>query len=105
MSVCSGSGIVTDSTSASTESNRHSSTRAACSEKIAKLTPTPSQVAPSGYGDPGQTLITRFGTAKLLPDWRTGCCLHAQFPKCPGSHSRTATTALGVAELGLGRYQ
>src|SRR5512132_2081320 len=55
MSVCSGSGIVTDSTSASTESNRHSSTRVPCSEKIAKLTPTPSQVAPSGYGDPGQT--------------------------------------------------
>jgi hypothetical protein len=29
----------------------------ACSEKIAKLTPTPSQVAPSGYGAPGQTRI------------------------------------------------
>src|SRR4029450_12743213 len=55
MSVCSGSGIVTDSSSASTESNRQSSTRVPCSEKIAKLTPTPSQVAPSGYGVPGQT--------------------------------------------------
>ena len=42
---------VSDSTSASGESNRHSSTRVACSEKIAKLTPTPSHVAPSGYGD------------------------------------------------------
>src|SRR6185436_20015211 len=62
MSVCSGSGIVSDSTSASAESNRHSSTRVACSEKIAKLTPTPSQVAPSGYGAPGLTRIFEVGT-------------------------------------------
>ena len=54
-----------DSLSASGESNRHSSTRVACSENRAKLTPTPSQVAPSGYGVPGQTLIARFGTTPL----------------------------------------
>src|SRR5215468_12488985 len=62
MSVCSGRGIVTDSTSSSAEANRQSSTRVACSEKIAKLTPTPSQVAPSGYGVPGQTRKLLFGT-------------------------------------------
>src|SRR5262245_36824711 len=65
MSVCSGSGIVSDSTSASAESNRQSSTRVACSEKIAKLTPTPSQVAPSGYGVPGQTRKLFFGTGVI----------------------------------------
>src|ERR1700730_16942043 len=36
-------------------SNRHSSIFSACAEKIAKFTPSPSQVAPSGYGRPGQT--------------------------------------------------
>ena len=43
-------------TPASASSNRHSSTAVACSEKSAKLTPPPSQVAPSGWGLPGQTL-------------------------------------------------
>ena len=62
MSVCSVSGIVSDSLSASGESKRQSSTRVACSEKIAKLTPTPSHVAPRGYGVPGQTRIERLGT-------------------------------------------
>src|SRR6476660_8265223 len=65
MSVCSGSGIVNDSTSASAESNRHSSTRVACSEKTAKLTPTPSHVAPRGYGVPGQTRKLFFGTGVI----------------------------------------
>ena len=49
--------------SASAESNRQSSTRVACSEKIAKLTPTPSQVAPSGCGAPGQTRRLLLGTS------------------------------------------
>src|ERR1700674_1004812 len=43
-------------------SNKQRCTSVACSEKIAKLTPSPSQVAPSGYGFPGQVLtvvITR----------------------------------------------
>src|SRR5437868_5506960 len=38
-------------------SNRHSSTFSACAENSAKLTPLPSQVAPSGYGSPGHTLV------------------------------------------------
>ena len=37
-------------------SKRHRSTASACSLKIAKLTPEPSHVAPSGYGLPRQTL-------------------------------------------------
>ncbi len=43
------------SISASAESNRHSSILAANSEKIAKFTPRPSQVAPRGCGEPGHT--------------------------------------------------
>src|SRR6185437_6742326 len=35
--------------------NRQRSTPVAFSEKMAKLTPTPSQEAPSGHGSPGQT--------------------------------------------------
>ena len=57
--------MVSDSLSPAAESNRHSSTRDACSENSAKLTPTPSHVAPSGYGVPGQTLIDRLCTADL----------------------------------------
>src|SRR5258707_8581318 len=38
-------------------SNRQSSTRSACLEKSAKLTPAPSQVAPSGYARPRQTVL------------------------------------------------
>src|SRR5690606_36951905 len=36
-------------------SNRHSSTRVACAENTAKLTPRPSQVAPRGKGVPSVT--------------------------------------------------
>src|SRR4029450_907910 len=46
-----------DSTFASGESKRHSSTSVACSEKSAKFTPLPFNVAPSGDGEPGQILI------------------------------------------------
>src|SRR5690606_20550547 len=35
--------------------NRHSSTFSACSVNKAKLTPSPSQLEPSGYGWPSQT--------------------------------------------------
>src|SRR5438874_12170250 len=35
-------------------SNRQSSTFSACAENSAKLVPRPSQVAPSGCGDPGE---------------------------------------------------
>jgi len=37
----------------------------ACSLNSAKLTPTPSHVAPSGEGLPGQTRSVRFGTQVL----------------------------------------
>src|SRR5436305_14452358 len=49
--------IRADSALASAESNRHSSTLVACSENRAKLTPAPSNAAPSGYDCPGQTRI------------------------------------------------
>src|SRR5437762_726456 len=42
------------SLAASAESKRHSSTLVACSLNRAKLTPAPSQIAPSGYDRPGQ---------------------------------------------------
>jgi hypothetical protein len=48
MSVCSGSAIRADSTGASGESKRHSSTFVAGVEKMTKLTPTPVHVAPKG---------------------------------------------------------
>src|SRR5512142_1348110 len=38
-------------------SKRQSSTFSACAENSAKLTPPPSQVAPSGDGRPGQTRL------------------------------------------------
>src|SRR3954464_10047175 len=59
MSVCSGNGMHSLSCVASGKSNRHNSTLVACAENTAKLTPTPVQVAPSGYGSPGQTRIDR----------------------------------------------
>src|SRR5262245_44700416 len=37
-------------------SNRHSSTLVAFAEKTAKFVPRPSQVAPSGFGDPAEIL-------------------------------------------------
>src|SRR6185312_1404244 len=87
-----------DSTSASGESNRHSSTRVACSEKIAKLTPTPSQVAPSGDGAPGQTRIFLVGTEGVRYHVRArGCNASFQFSvskqlkarkQPPGEHER-----------------
>src|SRR3954451_1608925 len=46
-----------DSAGLSGVSNRHRSTWSATSEKTATLTPRPSQVAPSGYGDPRCTRI------------------------------------------------
>src|SRR4030095_1278976 len=47
--------------------NRHRSTAMAFSEKSAKLTPAPSQVAPSGYGCPGHTFMTFFISSLMLP--------------------------------------
>src|SRR3982751_1103687 len=79
MSVCSGREMVRVSTSASRESKRQSSPRVACSENSAKFTPTPSQVAPSGYGAPGQTLMLFLGTVRISPEAAT---------KSAGSSSR-----------------
>src|SRR5918996_1809477 len=74
MSVCSVKGIVSDSLSVSAESNRQSSTRVACSEKMAKLTPTPSHVAPRGYGEPGQTRKRLVGTEDVTyHGWAEPC--------------------------------
>ena len=56
MSVCSFSSIVAEGDVASIESKRHSSTLLACSLYSAKFTPEPSNVAPIGYGRPGQSL-------------------------------------------------
>src|SRR6266540_3806384 len=47
-------------------SNRQSSTCSACSEKSPKLTPSPSHVAPSGYGLPGQTAMSGFIATGLV---------------------------------------
>src|SRR5262249_22642946 len=46
------------------ESNMQSSTLVAYSENRAKLTPAPSQVAPSGYGRPGQTRMSDLREAR-----------------------------------------
>ena len=99
MSVCSVSGIVSDSTSASTESNRQSSTRVACSENSAKLTPTPSHVAPErirerqarranvcvGTADLGNT--SRGGMAMICVAARSLASAH------PGENSGRGSTA------------
>src|SRR5437588_8111918 len=61
-------------------SKKQSSTRVAISEKTEKFVPAPSDVAPSGYGVPGQTFTLeslrfsrtmRMGSAKGVP--RAGC--------------------------------
>src|SRR3954471_4470211 len=74
MSVCSGRTTHFDGRVDSIESKRQSSTFDACSEKIAKFTPAPSHVAPSGYGRPGHTLIeeTSVRESSVRPD-ESGC--------------------------------
>src|SRR5438876_80217 len=67
MSVCWRSGTLSVSFFASGRSNRHNSTLVACAEKIAKLTPTPVQLAPSGYGSPGHTRIAVGGASRYVP--------------------------------------
>src|SRR5262245_32514184 len=101
MSVCSGRGIVTDSTSASTESKRHNSTLVACSEKIAKLTPTPSQVAPSGYGVPGHTRILEVGTEGVRYHVHAAACngrFQLPVPSCQFQLAVLAITGVTTAE-------
>src|SRR5438045_2117856 len=48
-------------------SKRQRSTEVAISEKIAKLTPLPSQVAPSGYGYPNQIFTGVMKTSVSYP--------------------------------------
>ena len=55
----------------SSPSNRHSSTRSACSEKSEKFVPSPSHVAPSGKGWPGQTASTVIAAALRTAAGRT----------------------------------
>src|SRR5213595_1323363 len=52
-------------------SKRQRSTEVAISEKIAKLTPLPSQVAPSGYGYPNQifTGVIKMSVSYPLRFW------------------------------------
>src|SRR5919204_2166596 len=54
-----------DSVASSGPSKRQSSTPSACSLNSEKLTPSPSHVAPCGYGEPGQT--RRSGGMPLPP--------------------------------------
>src|SRR5262249_22824218 len=57
-------------------SKRQSSTCSATSLKTAKLVPTPSNVAPSGYADPGQTStksLPASARAASYPDPTTRC--------------------------------
>ena len=53
--------------SRSVSSKRQSSTRSAFSEKSEKFVPSPSQVAPSGNGCPGQTSISGESSTRRLP--------------------------------------
>src|SRR5262249_42952773 len=48
-------------------SNKHSSTLVEFCEKSEKLTPLPSQVAPSGYGCPSHTSITFSSVFPVFP--------------------------------------
>src|SRR5262249_21575265 len=72
------------SAAASTESNRQSSTSVAFSAKRAKLTPAPSQVAPSGYGCPGQTLIVASPRRNVFAYARSMICRRPALAKVTG---------------------
>src|SRR5580765_546813 len=86
-------------------SKRQRSTPVAFSEKSAKLTPSPSHVAPRGYGAPGQTRIEgggsgdggRGGTAlisspSLTPDaWRLDVERPRPIPRTSEERDREAT--------------
>src|SRR5438128_702998 len=71
MSVCSARVMRVLSLDQSSASKRQSSTFVACSENSAKFTPTPVQVAPSGYGSPGHTLTHGRGSC-FVPQLGTG---------------------------------
>src|SRR6478752_8734924 len=72
-------------------SYRHSSTPVACSEKRAKFVPSPSHVAPSGYGVPGQTRRLAMPTAQDEERLRLG----GDRAACRGDGSRPAEADIG----------
>src|SRR5438874_5414025 len=56
-----------DSLTSAADANKHNSTLAACSENRAKFTPAPSQMAPRGYGRPGQTRMVEASVSWMCP--------------------------------------
>src|ERR671938_590445 len=86
------------STASSGWENRQSSTPVAFSENMAKFTPSPSQVAPSGYGWPGQTRISERLAAVECGALRRGRDL-SRSPDATGDGARCVARAsvAGVA--------
>src|SRR5579871_2340198 len=82
------------SSASSGDAKMQSSTPVACSEKIAKFVPSPSQVAPSGYGVPGQT--RRLGTG--TPEHEDGLRLR-------GDGAAGRRDGAGPAEARVGRVE
>src|SRR5690606_7231748 len=94
-------------------SNRHSSTFVACREYRAKLTPSPSQVAPSGYGVPSSSrdwrlhlrvgtfvLLSRGSLAGLLVQRACGDLgFHQAFGHAPVAQLLAVGAALGLPDL------
>src|SRR6478736_4225782 len=76
---------------------RHRSTPVARSEKIEKLTPCPSHVAPSGYGLPGFSLTDVPLLGCVLEPWRH--CLSSPSPRCLQNEPPTPNGSLPA--LGL----
>src|SRR4051812_4645997 len=65
-------------------SNRQSSTLVAWAEKSAKLTPRPSQVAPSGFGRPSRIRVVVFGVVGKGSSFKgqfCNECRRASFPR------------------------
>src|SRR5437879_1547964 len=77
-------------------SNKHSSTLSACSENKPKLTPSPSQVAPSGYGLPRQT--ARLSMKLALPVNSVRTVLY-ESDRCSELPSRRRRLSLNEDEL------
>src|SRR5262249_42649638 len=100
-----------DSFASSWESNRHNSTLVACSENRAKLTPAPSQVAPRGYGRPGQTRMgvtpsermghrpeSRYAHARAGVEKEQLACRKTEGPPCPCGRTAPRPSSTGVLE-------
>src|SRR5579884_4156345 len=81
-------------------SHKHSSTPEACSEKRAKLTPSPSQVAPRGWGDPGQTRISLRPSRPSPALWRS-----SEEPSLGAGHALELVDEDRAPERGRGDVQ